>query len=415
MIEPIAQRKPVKWAWLIPASKAVAIGAVAAAITLLITAISWQSWMGYTHEVYQEFATEKPEDGLRDSVGFRGELPFFWNEILESKAFGLNVLKKAGRTPYSYAHPPAVHAYRWVQSDPERKQSLFLVMRYPYQDFRYEGPADSYAQDFRPVAEAFVEAAKERGVDVAPVGDIRVGSLDDGTWRSFVRNWWLRITLACCGASLVTVWLFGGFSQRGLMSPVAGSGEALIPRWKKTVMASLAWWGRKPVFVGFGAGVGAVVLIGVGLFWVHLSDYRGYWAYLNDRDRSSGLIDAMARLNEEQIRKMQENMNRGGAYPNFLAANARSSFAMELYVRRSDDLAIQQMCAWSIAELIAKADEGLKDGGLISLHEQIWQRRQVVDHFLDDHPQLRVLMEKIAPVQPVDQSKEPDTEPAGKR
>ena len=414
MIEPETPRKNTKWVWLLSACKAVTIGLVAAAITLLIIAVSSRSTMGYTHEVYQEFATEKPEDGLRDSVGFRGELPFFWNEILQSKAFGLNVLKKAGRTPYSYGLPPAVYAYRWVQSDPERKQSLFLVMSYPYQDSRFEGPADSYAQDFRPVAEAFVEAAKERGVDVAPVGDIRVGSLDYGTWRSFVRNWWLRITLACCGASLVTVWLFGGFSQRGLIYPVAGSSEALVPRWKKTVRTSLAWWGRKPVFVGFGVGVGTAVLIGVGVFWVHLSDYRGYRAYLNERDRSSGLIDAMARLNEEQIRKMQENMNRGVAYPNFLAASSRSSFAMELYVRRSDDLAIQQMCAWSLAELIAKADEGLKESGLISLHEQIYQRRQVVNYFLDDHPELRGLMEKVASDRTTGQPDGSDMKPAAK-
>ena len=188
--------------------KALAVGA---AITVM--ALALVGWLGhfslpFQNQVYQEFSTPHPEEGFEYVVGYIGSQSFFWEEILASKEFQLSVLKMRGESPQTrLGLLPRSSAHRYIEADPIRRESLYLMQSYSYQSAAAEKLRAQQIEEFVPFAKAFVAAAKARGVEMSPVGEIKFVVLDVGSWLGIVRAHWLRFLLIACSSSVATALL----------------------------------------------------------------------------------------------------------------------------------------------------------------------------------------------------------------
>jgi hypothetical protein len=189
-------------------SKSLAIG-----VAITIVALVFAGWLGHSstpflNQVYQEFSAPRAEEGFEYLTGYRGSQSFFWDEILSSKEFQLSVLKMRGESPQTrLGLLPRSTAHRYIEADPNLRDSLYLMQSYANASARAETGRAALTEDFVPLAKAFVAAAKARGIEVSPIGEIKIASLDVGSWRIVIREHWLNFLLIACSSSIVTTLL----------------------------------------------------------------------------------------------------------------------------------------------------------------------------------------------------------------
>lgn len=189
---------------LIPGSIALVCAAVGLVVSCWI--LRWDA--PYENRAYREFATANPDLGFEEYAGYTGSQIFFWNEILTSREFGLSVLHEADPATRRqwWGTPPRVWASRQIIFDdkPDSKPSLYLGIYQGAGAHQY-APAENFRKDlseeFIPVEKAFVKAARARGVEVTPVGDIIPWTKDHGTWKAELEYLWLPFTALALGTA----------------------------------------------------------------------------------------------------------------------------------------------------------------------------------------------------------------------
>ena len=168
-------------------------------ISLLILAATQRADYPYTNYVAQEFATDDPDAGFEGTVGYAGSQNFYWDELIESRRYKLAVIEAMGQSPesklgliataYADRRPP------WITPG---ENGLFLVLVWPMADSALSTIDEALAAELSHHSSAFVAEAKDRGVDVQPVGKPIFFSEDHGSFKELVRR---RVT-SILGASV---------------------------------------------------------------------------------------------------------------------------------------------------------------------------------------------------------------------
>jgi hypothetical protein len=188
--------------------RASVIGAGCAAIGLAIHCSLRKSFMPYVDYAYQEYSTRNPAEGFESVEGYTGSQTFFWNEILTSRDFNLTLLKERGETPKTrWGNLPVLSARDYDDFAANKKEGLYVRMSLGQNTVPAENYRVSIVHDFAAISKVFVDAARQRGVTIAPVGDVALYTADTG-WRAALRSSWRPYLLLCCG-SAVAVALLG--------------------------------------------------------------------------------------------------------------------------------------------------------------------------------------------------------------
>lgn len=197
-------------------------------VGLAVVCLQNNSFSKFRHYAFQEFATAAPEQGFEYIVGYRAERAFYWQEIVASKEYKLEVLRQLGETPESQRGRllPSVSVERYLEWQSKRKESLYLVV--DFLDSPNEVPARTdMPQVFAANARAFVAVLKSRGVVATPTGEVAFWNHDVGSWKIIAGWYWLEFLSIGVVSSLVTALLL---RPKAIPGAAAGASEPAKPK-----------------------------------------------------------------------------------------------------------------------------------------------------------------------------------------
>ncbi len=145
-------------------------------IGLIVSYLVWDPFPPFQIQVYQELQTDRPEAGFEGYADDEEGFPFYWDEIVATKAFRSSVAQKLEWEPELELAPASIQ--RYMEFDQKGTDQMFLSVFYYHSEFAPPPFEQEKLQlSFESYATTFLEAAEARGVEIERIGPVVV------SWR----------------------------------------------------------------------------------------------------------------------------------------------------------------------------------------------------------------------------------------